>query len=159
MVVKSGQDTALQNGRNLFVVNLSLSTDLWTCVDGCGKTTYKGRPCVHILKALQSKDLPFFDSRYFHSHWRVTSAVTSKHIQRWCKEHGTAAGSLSSDDDNNDEDTRPDDSYDNNVNVMDPKAVSDSQGDLSVVLRSGADPTKVNGMSNRICQEIIRQRR
>ncbi len=49
-VVNSGVNTELVNGRNLFVVNLSLSTNLWTCVDGCGKTTYKGRPCVHALK-------------------------------------------------------------------------------------------------------------
>jgi hypothetical protein len=57
-VVKAGLGVALENGRNLFVVNLSASTNLWTCVDACGKMTYKGWPCVHILKALQSKGLP-----------------------------------------------------------------------------------------------------
>jgi hypothetical protein len=97
-VVKSGVNTGLLNGRNLFVVNLSASTNLWTCVDGCRKANFKDRPFVHILKTLQSKGLPFFDPRYFHSHWRVTPSVTSKHIQRWCKEHDPDSDSVPSDD-------------------------------------------------------------
>jgi hypothetical protein len=148
-VVKSGSgcDAALENGRTLFVVSLCLSTNLWTCLDGCGKKTYKGRPCVHILKILQSKGLPFFDERYFHSHWRVTSAVTSKDIQRWYKEHDTSSDCVPSDDDNNDDYNRQQDDSDNDL--QQPRVVSNAIGDNSLVLRSGSDPTKVNGMSNR----------
>ncbi len=129
------------------MVSLSLSTNLWTCLDGCGKKTYKGRPCVHILKVLQSKRLPIFDQRYFHSHWRVTSAVASKDIQRWYKEHDTSSDCVPSDDDNNDDDNHQQDDSDNDL--QQPKVVSDATGDHSLVLRSGSDPTKVNGMSNR----------
>jgi hypothetical protein len=142
-VVNSGVNTELVNGRNLFVVNLSLSTNLWTCVDGCGKTTYKGRPCVHILKTLQSKGLPFLDHRYFHSHWRVTPCVTSKHIQRWCKEHDPDSDSVPSDDDDIDIDPGDGDNH-----VAMPNEVTGSLGQ-SLVQRSGSDATKVKGMTNR----------
>ena len=143
----SGNDVALENGRTLFVVNLSATTNMWTCLDGCGKTTYKGRPCVHILKVLQSKGLPFLDERYFHSHWRVTSAVTSKDIQRWVKDHDPSSDCVPSDDDDNDDDNFQQDDSDNDL--QQPKVVSDATGEHSLVLRSGSDPTKVNGMSNR----------
>ncbi len=41
-IMKSGMDTGLENGRNLFVVNLCESNNLWTRIDGCGKMKYKG---------------------------------------------------------------------------------------------------------------------
>jgi hypothetical protein len=134
-VVKAGLGVALENGRNLFVVNLSASTNLWTCVDGCGKMTFKGRPCVHILKALQSKGLPFFDHRYFHKHWLVSPAVTSKHIQRWCRERETFSDCMSSDDEahevHDDDSQDPDDDSANNV--QDPKGFSTSTGPQHVI--------------------------
>jgi hypothetical protein len=66
-IVKSGiaPDTGLELGRNLFVVNLSPSSGLWTCVDGCGKATYKGRPCVHILKAYSQRGYHFLTKVIF----------------------------------------------------------------------------------------------
>jgi hypothetical protein len=138
-IMKSGMDTGLENGRNLFVVNLCESTNLWTCIDGCGKKKYKGRPCVHILKALQSKGLPFFDDRYFQSHWQITPVVTSKEIRTWCKQHKDSSDPMTSDDD----DSKDDPNTDSNP-TQDSLNVNQS-----LVTRSGSDPRQVKGMSNR----------
>jgi hypothetical protein len=147
-IVKSGVDMGLENGRNLFVVNLCESTNVWTCIDGCGKKKSKGRPCVHILKALQSKGLPFFDERYFHSHWLVTPVVTSKDIRTWCKQHDTSSDPLTSDDDDSN------DPGNDNDDPMDPNTASNRSQDSgnvnqSLVTRSGSDTSQVKGMSNR----------
>jgi hypothetical protein len=141
-------DMELENGRNLFVVNLCQFTNLWTCIDGCGKMTYKGRPCVHILKALQSKGLPLYDERYFHSHWQFTTVVTSKDIRTWCKQHDTSSDTTTSDDDDsNDPGNDNDDSMDPNTGSNQLQASGNVN--QSLVTRSGFDATRVKGMSNR----------
>jgi hypothetical protein len=137
-IVKSGiaPDTGLELGRNLFVVNLSPSSGLWTCVDGCGKATYKGQPCVHILKALQSKGFPFYDESYFHSHWLMTPVVTSKDIRKWCQEHVNFADPVTSDDDDDDQDPGDDDA-------------SQAKPGKLVVRQSVSDASQIHGMSKR----------
>ena len=136
--MKSGVDMGLENGRNLFVVNLCESTNVWTCIDGCGKITYKGRPCVHILKALQSKGLSLYDERYFHRHWKFTTVVTSKDIRTWCKQHDTSSDTTTSDDDDSN-----DPGNDNDDSMIRGMLI------ISLVTRSGFDATRVKGMSNR----------
>jgi hypothetical protein len=128
--VKSGiaTDPGLELGRNLFVVNLSPLSGLWTCVDGCGKASRKGQPCVNILKALQSKGFPFYDESYFHTHWLMTPVVTSKDIRKWCQEHANFADPITSDDDDdNNHDPGNNDRGDDNASEAQPVPVPTGQ--------------------------------
>ncbi len=101
------------------------------------------------MKALQSKGLPFFDDRYFQSHWQITPVVTSKEIRTWLKQHKDSSDPMTSDDDDSN-----DPPVNDNDDSKDPNTASNPTQDSgnvnqSLVTRSGSDPRQVKGMSNR----------
>ena len=53
-------------GGQLFPVKKDPTTGLWECKTGCGKGTYKGRPCVHQLKVFQLKNPLYINT---HGRW------------------------------------------------------------------------------------------
>ncbi len=49
-ITKAGVATLPVLGRSQFIVSLDPLTNLYICTHGCGKTIYKGKACVHIIK-------------------------------------------------------------------------------------------------------------
>ena len=100
------------------------------------------------MKALQSKGLPFFDDRYFQSHWQITPVVTSKEIRTWCKQHKDSSDPMTSDDDDsNDPGNDNDDSKD--PNTASNRSQDSGNVNQSLVTCSGSDASQVKGISNR----------
>jgi hypothetical protein len=56
----------------------------YECHDGCGKATFKGKPCVHMVKVFQHLGLPLFQATYVHEHWEIMKNWNFDVIKQRC---------------------------------------------------------------------------
>ena len=49
-ITKAGAVMTPVLGRTQFIVSLDPVTNMYVCAHGCGKSVYKGKACVHIMK-------------------------------------------------------------------------------------------------------------
>jgi hypothetical protein len=86
VVTKAGFQGRGELGLTHFLVSLNVESNKYVCIDGCGKSIFKGKPCVHMVKVFQHLGLPLFQASYVHEHWKIMKNWNFDNIKKRCGE-------------------------------------------------------------------------
>ena len=109
VVTKAGFAERGVLGKTQFSVSYNVESQKYECLHGCGKATFKGKPCVHMVKVFQHLGLPLFQATYVHDHWKIMKNWNFDGIKQRC---GNGNGNDEEDGENEDYGASNDDDSD-----------------------------------------------